>query len=335
MALKLAFNPLTAQFDLVQNLSGLPTTYAKLDGTNQPFTGNIQTPRIDDVDGYPSIDPNLRQLTNAAGDVKFDWANASVTGDNTGDQDLSGKEDVGVASGLVGTHESTYDHSLIGTALQSETDPLSLHTSGDNTTNLDIDLETSGKITGEMAKVQDTEPSSQVGDLWYDPDAPTPTAFDHALCDNLDYASAGHTGFEPAITAGTSAQFLKGDKSLDSSVYLTTGFVSSGDVQTADVAESSLTADSTWRDLDLSTFVPAGTKCVLLAIQHYPSSGGSIQIIKKGDSTSSPQNRIILSEGGNSTADCLISVDANRYVQYRLTSGNTYSGSITVKGWWL
>lgn len=43
---------------------------------------------------------------------------SNTSGTNTGDQDLSGKEDVGVAAGLVGTHESTYDHSLIATALQ-------------------------------------------------------------------------------------------------------------------------------------------------------------------------------------------------------------------------
>ena len=41
--------------------------------------------------------------------------------------DLSSKEDVGVAAGLIGTHEETYDHDLISTALQAETDPHSLH----------------------------------------------------------------------------------------------------------------------------------------------------------------------------------------------------------------
>ena len=50
---------------------------------------------------------------------------ATTSGTNTGDQDLSGKENVGVASGLISTHNSTYDHDLIATALQSftETDP--------------------------------------------------------------------------------------------------------------------------------------------------------------------------------------------------------------------
>lgn len=37
---------------------------------------------------------------------------------------------------------------------------------------------------------------------------------DHDALNNLDYASAGHTGFEPAITAGTSSQVILGDKTL-------------------------------------------------------------------------------------------------------------------------
>ena len=37
---------------------------------------------------------------------------------------------------------------------------------------------------------------------------------DHATLSNLSYAAAGHTGFEPTITAGTTAQYLRGDKSL-------------------------------------------------------------------------------------------------------------------------
>lgn len=40
MALKLVLNPTTGLLDLVQNLSG----YAKLDGSNQPFTGDVTAP---------------------------------------------------------------------------------------------------------------------------------------------------------------------------------------------------------------------------------------------------------------------------------------------------
>lgn len=49
---------------------------------------------------------------------------AQTSGNNTGDQDLSGKENVGVAQGLIDQHEETYNHELIETALQEETDPI-------------------------------------------------------------------------------------------------------------------------------------------------------------------------------------------------------------------
>jgi hypothetical protein len=47
MALKLTLNPITGQLDLVQNLSAYAkitdlAAYAKLDGTNQPFTGDVE-----------------------------------------------------------------------------------------------------------------------------------------------------------------------------------------------------------------------------------------------------------------------------------------------------
>jgi hypothetical protein len=36
---------------------------------------------------------------------------------------------------------------------------------------------------------------------------------DHSVLSNLDYASAGHTGFEASISAGTTGQYWRGDKS--------------------------------------------------------------------------------------------------------------------------
>lgn len=48
-----------------------------------------------------------------------DWDTAYGWGDHSGLYD-----DVGTASGLISTHESTYDHDLIATALQSENDPI-------------------------------------------------------------------------------------------------------------------------------------------------------------------------------------------------------------------
>jgi len=164
----------------------------------------------------------------------------------------------------------------------------------------------------------------------------TPT--DHSVLAKLDYASSGHTGFEPTITAGTSSQFLKGDKSLDSSVYLTTGYVDRGSVSSADFTQAGLTADGNYHDLDLSSIVPAGAKAVLLQIQHTNTSiGNSIIISPKGYATGSVGNRSYINTlVANLTIglDVISRLDSNRITTYRFTTtGNTTN--IVVKGWWI
>ncbi len=46
---------------------------------------------------------------------------------------------------------------------------------------------------------------------------------DHALLTNLAYAQSGHTGFEPTITAGTTGQYWRGDKTWQTLPTISTG----------------------------------------------------------------------------------------------------------------
>jgi hypothetical protein len=159
---------------------------------------------------------------------------------------------------------------------------------------------------------------------------------DHSALSNLDYASAGHTGFEPKITAGTSAQFLKGDKSLDSSVYLTTGYVersigTSGDFDVA----TQLTDDNAYHDLDLSTIVPSGAKAVILEIQLYANTVGAYFYFRKNGNSN--EGRIVVryvSSGYGNYDMVIVPVDSNRIIEYKL-SADTSVGSVTVSGWLL
>ena len=64
-----------------------------------------------------------------------DWNTAFSWGNHAGLYDL-----LGTGQGLINTHEETYDHDLIETALQEETDPLSLH----------LDQTTPQEITGAV-----------------------------------------------------------------------------------------------------------------------------------------------------------------------------------------
>jgi len=85
--------------------------YADL--SNTPTLG---TAAAENVGAFaPALGADDNYVTDAEKSVV-----GNTSGVNTGDQDLSGKENTGVASGLVTAHESAYDHSLIGTALQAD-----------------------------------------------------------------------------------------------------------------------------------------------------------------------------------------------------------------------
>lgn len=105
-------------------ITGSTADYFALEGHNhdddyEPKNANIQS-HISTTTGNPH---QVTQTEVGLGNV-----------DNTSDLNkpistatqsaLDNKENVGVASGLISTHESTYNHTLIATALQSETDPI-------------------------------------------------------------------------------------------------------------------------------------------------------------------------------------------------------------------
>jgi hypothetical protein len=84
-------------------------------GTGLTRTGNTIT---NDITQYTDSDA----ISAIQGDASWnapDWDTAYGWGDHSGLYD-----DIGTASGLIETHESTYDHDLIATALQTETDPV-------------------------------------------------------------------------------------------------------------------------------------------------------------------------------------------------------------------
>ena len=94
-------------------------------GTEQDFLDSLKGEGLDDHEStydHTLIATALQSETDpvftnsqAYNITETDITNlGNLSGTNTGDQDLSGKEDVGVAAGLIETHESTYDHQLLG-----------------------------------------------------------------------------------------------------------------------------------------------------------------------------------------------------------------------------
>ena len=113
--------------------------------TGQDISANIINSSIDETKLDTSVNASL------------DLADSAIQTH----QNIAGKEDVGVAEGLITTHESTYDHNLIGTALQSftEEDPIFLESEAfnivaDDITNLS---NLSGTNTGDVSVTDSSE----------------------------------------------------------------------------------------------------------------------------------------------------------------------------------
>jgi hypothetical protein len=148
--------------------------YAQLSGA--VFTGDISANNLSGTntgDELPTIDSSVTgKILSNDGDVPA-WIDVPISSNWEDDAedtikpknsklinyniikdtpDLSAKEDVGVAEGLIEQHEEDFDHTLIATALQSETDPVfSAHQAANITETDIINLSNlSGENTGDQ-----------------------------------------------------------------------------------------------------------------------------------------------------------------------------------------
>ena len=109
--------------------------------------------------------------------------------------------------------------------------------------------------------------------------------------------------------------------------------VDRGDPASYDWTEASLTSDSTWRDLDLSSIVPEGTRWVLLGvILHY----GEIRFREDGNSNAI--NRAQVTDRNEDVAedvtqDVWVAVKDQTIEYWANSGGGAYSVDIVVRGW--
>jgi hypothetical protein len=116
---------------------------------------------------------------------------------------ISGKEDTGVAAGLMSTHLSTYAHGDIAHANRATLDLISaafttaLKATYDGYSSTIADKEPAlgnPSVTGYVLSSTDAGVRSWV--------AQSAVITNHSSLSQLDYASSGHTGFEPTVTKG-------------------------------------------------------------------------------------------------------------------------------------
>ncbi len=117
----------------------------------------------------------------------------------------------------------------------------------------------------------------------------------------------------------------------------TGGYVDRGDPSANDFTQADLTEDATWRDLDLSSVVPAGAIAVHLSYTIEDDAVESrLSFRKNGNVNEFNRSNIrtqvadILNDG-----DTVVSCDANRIIEYYATNTTWTSIAIKIRGWYI
>lgn len=112
-------------------------------------------------------------------------------------------------------------------------------------------------------------------------------------------------------------------------------FYDRGDPAAADWTQATLTEDNTWRDLDLSSIIPAGTAMVLFRVAIQDGGIGNTFMLRKNGLTNdvnAARMRVIVT-GQKAWFDVLVAPDSSRVVEY--LGQDTFDViSLTVAGWW-
>ena len=137
------------------------------------------------------------------------------------------------------------------------------------------------------------------------------------------------------ITAGTAGQFLQTQGSGTNPQWAN-AFTDRGDASAWDFDQDDLTEDATWRDLDLSSIVPAGAKTVLLLVIVKDDAVGSVFYIRENGNSNeynkSGIKTMVVNE--SNMQDFIVACDSDRKVEYYATNTTWTAIAIAVKGWW-
>jgi hypothetical protein len=107
-----------------------------------------------------------------------------------------------------------------------------------------------------------------------------------------------------------------------------------GDPTADDFNQTTLTFDSTWHDLDVSSIVPENAKAVLLVVLIKDNLVGTQFQVRKNGNTSGYNRSQIYTQVANNymISDFIIACDNNRIIEYSGISG-TDELTLTIKGW--
>lgn len=111
-------------------------------------------------------------------------------------------------------------------------------------------------------------------------------------------------------------------------------YVDRGDPSAVDFATAAFTCDNTWRDLDLSSVVPAGAKAVLLRVAVTDATVTTYFRVRKNGNTNALANPTIRVQVADVTieGEFLVACDTNRVIEY-LGSAAFDDIAIVILGW--
>ena len=107
-----------------------------------------------------------------------------------------------------------------------------------------------------------------------------------------------------------------------------------GDSTAVDFTQAVLTTDATWRDLNLSTKIPLGTKWVILAVELKDDAAGSYLMFRKNGYYNSNNISQLATQVANVSVygDLMIQVDSNRIIEYKASNLAFTNINIKIKG---
>lgn len=114
-------------------------------------------------------------------------------------------------------------------------------------------------------------------------------------------------------------------------------FIDRGDPDAWDFTEADLIMDNTWRELDLSSIVPAGASAVSLNVRgRHADLAKELLFAEKGNINFHNSVGIRTVVGSlYHYADLIVKLDSNRCIQYKAMAPNWTNISICIRGWFL